>query len=318
MKYIPSLQGSLVAILAVVLLAAVAPVAAVDLPDSPDGTVRAVAQALSEQHPEVIWQALPPTYQKDITEITHTFASRMDPTVWNAAFDLGRKTVRIMRDKKDIILSSSMLENAGDKREDIAGGWDTMVGALDSFFESDITRLETLKAIDWERYLSTTGRELMALAAERSKAAGDDSYQRELAKLTDTKIEVLSRDGDQATLRLSAPDEEPEEVQLTRVEGRWVPTEMAQDWDQNMAEAKAKLASLTDEEIQQGSMQAMMVIGMVDGMLTQLESVQTAEELEAAIEGALGPMLGAFMQPGMEGDMGDMTWEEEPAEPIDG
>jgi len=42
----------------------------------------------------------------------------------------------------------------------------------------------------------------------------------------------------------------------------------------------------------------MAVIGMVDGLLTQLESVETSEQLEQAIQGMLGPLLGGFMQPG--------------------
>ena len=174
-----------------------------------------------------------------------------------------------------------------------------MIGVLDSFVSSDVSRLETLKTVDWERYLATTGRELMNLAAETSKARGDDAFEREFAaRLRQTTVEVVSRDGDQATLRMTAPGEEPEELPLTRVEGRWVPSEMAADWNEKVAAAKQKLASLTDEEVAQGSAQAMAVIGMVDGLLTQLESVETSEQLEQAIQGMLGPLLGGFMQPG--------------------
>ena len=116
---------------------------------------------------------------------------------------------------------------------------------------------------------------------------------------------MISSEGDSATLRMTAPDEEPEDMQLTRVEGRWVPNDMAEDWDQNVAEARQKLSEVTDEEIQQGSMQAMMMIGMVDGVLAELETVETAEEFELAIQGLLGPFLGGMMGPG----------EEEPFEP---
>ncbi len=152
-----------------------------------------------------------------------------------------------------------------------------MVGVLDGFFSSDVSRLETLRTINWESYLQTTGRDLMNRAAEASKASGDDSFDRDFTqKLKKTKIEVVSRDGDQATVRASAPDEEPEDLQFTRVEGRWIPSDMAAEWDQNIADAKQRLATLSDEEIQQKSMQAMMAIGIVDGMLTELESVETS------------------------------------------
>jgi len=313
----PHPKTSLFPVLAVLFIATAAPALSIEIPDTPEGTARAVTAALADRHPEVLWQALPPTYQRDITELTHAFAGRMDPAVWQAAFGLGRKTVGILRDKKAIILSSSIVQSTGDERQRIEDGWDPVVSVLDSFFSSDVSRLETLKTVDWERYLATTGRELMNLAAEASKARGDDAFEREFAaKLRQTKVELVSRDGDQATLRMTAPDEEPEDVPLTRVEGRWVPTEMAADWDVKVAAAREKLASITDEEVAQGSLQTMAVIGAVDGMLTQLESVETAEQLEQAIQGMLGPLLGGLLGPG--GGEAEVGSDSEGADPIDG
>lgn len=287
----------LIPAIACLLIAFTVPTLAVEIPDSPEGTARAVGNALADRHPEVLWQALPPTYQKDITELTHAFAAKMDPVVWDAVFGVGRKTAALLRDKKDIILASSTIQAAGEKRDEVASGWDSMVGLLDSFFASGVSNLDTLKTINWESYLATTGRDLMNLAAEKSKASGNDAFEREFVQpLKQTEIEVVSRDGDNATLRMTAPGEEPEEEQFTRVEGRWVPAEMAVDWDKNVAEARQKIAAITDEEIQQGSMQAMMMIGMVDGVLAQLNAAETAEEFDQSIQGILGPFLGGMME----------------------
>lgn len=287
-----------------ILIALAATVGAADLPDSPDGTVEAVAAALADRHPEILWQALPPTYQRDITELTHTFAAKVDPALWEAAFGVGRRTTGLLRDKKEIILSSSFLDNAGEERDEIASGWDSMVALLDAFFSSEVSKVDALKSMDWERYLATTGRDLMNLAAERSKASGDDAFEREFTqRMKRTEAEVVSRDGDAATVRIITPDEEPEEMQLVRVEGRWVPADMAEGWDEEVAEGKAKLASITDEEMQQGSMQMMMLIGMADGVIAQLETAETAEEFEQAIQGILGPFLGGMMAADEAGEL---------------
>ena len=279
-------------VVAVLLAAFAVPAVAAEIPDSPDGTVRFVMEQLADRHPEVLWQALPPTYQKDISELTHTFAAKMDPEVWSSAFALGSRTAALLRDKKDIILASSYADMAGDERDNLASGWDAGVGFLDSFFSSDVSRLDALETIDWGNYLATTGRDLMNLAAERSKASGKDAFDEEITKkLEQAEIELVSRDGDSATVKVSAPDEDPEDIELTRVEGRWVPSDMADDWDANVAEAKQKLAALSDEEIEQSSMQTMMFIGMLDGVVAQLETVETSEEFEQAIQGILGPFL---------------------------
>ena len=307
MTEIPRFYRLLSPVVALALMAVGLPAVAAEIPNTPDGTVRAVAEGLADRHPEVLWQALPPTYQKDISELTHAFAERMDPAVWDATFGIGRRTAALLSDKKDLILSSSMLQAAGEGREDVEGEWDGMVSLLDSFFASKLSDLDTMKTIDWEEYIATTGRDLMNLAAEKSKADGDDTFDREFTqKLLQTKVEVVSIEGDNATLRATAPDEDPEEMQLTRVEGRWVPSDMAKDWDQNVAEARQKLAAVTDEEVQQGSMQAMMMIGMVDGVLAELETVETTEEFEQALQGLLGPFLG-----GMMGSDEEMMFEED-------
>jgi hypothetical protein len=302
----------LIPVIAALVMALTVPALAVDIPDSPEGTARAVANALADRHPEVLWQALPPTYQKDISELTHAFAAKMDPAVWDAAFGIGRKTAALLRDKKDIILASSTFQSAGEKSGDVASGWDSMVSLLDSFFASGVSSLDALKTMDWESYLATTGRDLMNLAAEKSKASGDDAFDREFVQpLKQTEIEVVSNDGDTATLRMTAPGEEPEEQRFTRVEGRWVPAEMATDWDKNVAEARQKLAAITDEEIEQGSMQAMMMIGMVDGVLTQLQAVETPEEFDQSLQAILGPFLGGMMG-GEEGVVVEIEESEEP------
>ena len=307
MNRISRLKPTLGGIIAVALMAAGLPALAAEIPTTPDGTVRAVAAGLADRHPEILWQALPPTYQKDISELTHSFAEKMDPAVWEATFGIGRRLAGLLRDKKDIILSSSMMQAAGEEREQVEGGWDEMVSSLDSFFASKVSNLDAMKTIDWEEYIATTGRDLMNLAAEKSKADGDDTFDREFTqKLLQTEVEVISTEGDNATLRMTAPDEDPEEMQLTRVEGRWVPNDMAKDWDKNVAEARQKLAAVTDEEIQQGSMQAMMMIGMVDGVIAQLETVETTEEFEQALQGVLGPFLG-----GMMGGDEEMMFEED-------
>jgi hypothetical protein len=120
----------------------------------------------------------------------------------------------------------------------------------------------------------------------------------------------VSREDDVATVRISAPGEDPEEISLTLVEGRWVPTDMAQDWDANMAEAKQEIADITEEQMVEGKMQAMMMFGMADAALDQLAVVNSTEELEQALQGLMGPLMG--MGPGAP------QLEEEDSPDIDG
>jgi hypothetical protein len=287
-----SFLGRVVAFLAVVVVASSAAVAA-DLPDSPDGTVKAVLQGLADQHPEILWQALPPSYQEDINELTHAFAKKMDAEIWDAAFGLGLKTAGVLKDKKGYILGSSMMDAAGEEKAEIEGNWDAAVALMEDFFSSDIANLETLKTIDWEKYLKTTGAEIAARAAAISTNNSDDeSYEDAISLLRKTTVEAVSRDGDHATVKVTAPGEEPEEVSLTLVEGRWVPSDMADEWDEHMAEAREGIEKMTAEQITENKVQVMGFFGMADAMLDQLAAANSQEEFDETVKGILGPFMG--------------------------
>jgi len=282
---------SAVVIAAVVM--AGGPAGAADLPDSPDGTVRVVMQSLADRHPEVLWQALPASYQEDITELTRAFADTMDPEIWQTTFRLGNKAVGILRDKKQYILESSLMSASGDRRAEVEGNWDTVVAALDSLFSSEISDLDNLERIDWERFLRTSGAEIMNRAREISAAAGREEADEDvLAKLRETTVDLVSRDGDHATVRISAPGEEQEDIPLTLVEGRWVPTDMADDWDSHVAEAKQEIAGLSEEEMAESKLQVMAFFGMAEAVLDQLAAVSSTEEFEQAMRSISGSVAG--------------------------
>jgi hypothetical protein len=281
------------------VMMAVQPAPAVDLPDSPDGTVKAVLQSLADRHPEVLWQVLPASYQQDMTDLAHLFADKMDPEIWHTAFRLGNKAVGVLRDKKQYILESSLMTASGDRRAQVESNWDTAVAALDTLFSSEISDLDNLGNIDWERYLRTTGAEIMNSAADISAAAnGEEADEDVIAMLRQTTVELVSRDGDRAMVRISVPDEDPEDLALTLVEGRWVPTDMAKDWDTTIADAKQNIAGLSEEEMAENKMQVIMFFGMADAVLDQLAAVNSTEEFEQAIRdiSASVPGMGGGMQ----------------------
>jgi hypothetical protein len=181
----------------------------------------------------------------------------------------------------------------------VESNWDTAVAALDRTFSSEISDLDNLGHIDWERYLRTSGAEIMNRAADISAATkGEEADEDVIAKLRQTTVELVSRDGDRATVRVSVPDEDPEDLALTLVEGRWVPTDMAKDWDRNIADAKQDIAGLSEEEMAENKTQVMMFFGMADAVLDQLAAVNSTEEFEQAMRdiSATIPGMGSGMQ----------------------
>ena len=97
---------------------------------------------------------------------------------------------------------------------------------------------------------------------------------------------------------------------MAKVEGRWVPAEMADEWAQGIEDARQGLAEMTPEKMAAQKTQIMMFFGMADALIDQIASLQTPEEFDAAI----GPMLAPFMGgPSMDID-DEEEWESEEPE----
>ena len=276
------------------------------LPETPDGTVVVIAQQLLDHHPEIIWEALPKSYRTDINEITSTFAEKMDPEVYDRAFSLMMRAIEVLDDRKDIILASETFTSSGADGDEIRTGLANTQAYVATLKASEIATLEGLGKVEWRRFLATTGAQLLEHAASIETEDGD----KPLDDLETLEVETLDLSDDRATLRISSADHEPEEVEMARVEGRWIPAEMADSWPQEIAEVRQNLAEYTPEEMAAQKTQIMMFFGMADGLIEQIASLQTPEEFDAAI----GPMLAPFMGAASMGMMGDEEEWEEPEE----
>jgi hypothetical protein len=271
------------------------------IPDSPDGTVVAVAEAIQNNHAEVLWTALPESYRSDITEITTTFAEKMDPAVYDRGFAIVMRAIEVLDDRKEIILASETFKSTGADADEIRAGLSNTQAFTDILRASEIATLAGFGSVDWEQFLATTGNELIKQAAAVESADGENP----LNSLDSLKVETIDVSEDRAMLRISSDDHEPEDVEMAKVEGRWIPAELADDWDRSIEEARQNLAEITPETMAAQKTQIMMIFGMADGLIEQIASLQTPEEFDAAIGPILAPLMG-----GASMDMGDEEeWE---------
>lgn len=282
---------------AVVIVGACGASATAGIPSTPDGTVLYVTQHVADGHPEVLWEALPASYQSDIAGLTHDFAAKIDAEAWNKTFAVSGKAIKLLQDKKELFFQTSLFNMAGDKKNEIAANWDTATLALGTLIGSDVSDLEKLKTIDWKAFLATTGADLMELSRKASAATEENSYETEfLAKARGLKVEVKENQGDTATLMMTSPDEEPEELKMTRIEGRWVPNDLSDDWKKDVADARLKIDKMTPETMAQQKVQYMMGLAMAEGLIDQLAQAQTPEQLEQMLGGIFGMFMGGHGQ----------------------
>ena len=130
-----------------------------------------------------------------------------------------------------------------------------------------------------------------------------------LAMLDEVKIETVESSDTAATLRSTGPDGTEKTLEFVKHEGKWLPKDMVSDWDRQMADAKQALESLP-QQLEQARPMVTMVTGSVSGALTPLQSAETQEQFNSAVEGVQQMAMAMFMQQmggGLGGPPGELS-----------
>jgi hypothetical protein len=274
------------------------------IPDSPDGTVKAVTEGLASNRPDVVWNAMPASYQKDVNDLVRLFASKMDAELYDRTFSVARKAVGVLRDKKDFILNHPMVGMmAGVDKDKASKDWGAVVGLLETLVQSDLSSLGKLKSLDVGAFLGGTGVKLMQQIEKVAALQEENAFEKNFkSKMKGVKAEVVSTEGGKTVLRLTAPGEKPEEIPFVKVEGRWVPEEMTRDWKKMIGEAKEQIEGMTGELVGPDRDK---FLSMMKNVETSLGKLADAKD-QGQFNMELGKLMGTFMGD-MPGGLEEMT-----------
>jgi hypothetical protein len=156
--------------------------------------------------------------------------------------------------------------------------------------------LDAYRDLDVEAVLATTGSEVIGhLSGLTYPGMADDAIAARLSDLERTEVELVSRNGGEAVVRVTVPGGEPADVAMTRVEGRWLPEDVAQRWPGAMARARTRLEVLGSGEGAQTEMQIAIALGLAERIIDQLDRIETPDDVDALIA---NPLAGLFARSG--------------------
>lgn len=254
----------------------------VALPDKPDEWYKASAEAGLEGKYEIIWQALPASYQADIKSLFAEFPKKMDPELWAEANKVVAKATKLFTEKADFIVGSQLvapiLQNNSIKAEDAKKILKATAGLV-SQLQSSVATLPQVEKLDVEKLLADVGPnylEFMKAIVHITKLPPGMSFD-DIYKFD---VKLIRSNMDSATLELSRGDSPKLTLELVRVEGKWVNKTMADQWSLRVGEARKVLNSLQlkPEDKQKALGYLSMASGMLDGFL----NAKTQEEFDGA------------------------------------
>ncbi|MCP5524446.1 MAG: hypothetical protein H7A46_23190 [Verrucomicrobiales bacterium] len=277
-----------------------APPAAIPGAASPDA-VRTVMEGLTENRPQVLWEALPPSYQADIRGLVATFCDHADADIYDRFFRILGKGVQVLQRKKEFIFNSPMTLDNVIIDSGIGLHWKEAVGVLDTLVNSELASIESLRRLDPGKFLASTGSRLMSdmeeLADLAQRSPRGNPWVRAREALEKAQITFVPGDGNQGFLTFATTEEaDGREVEMTQVEGRWIPAQMAADWKTKVAEARGRLAGLSSPEAQKAKPMVMMILNGLEGSMNSLLAARSQKEFDEILRGlkSIGDMAKAL------------------------
>lgn len=266
----------------------------VSIPSTPDGTVTAVAGAVAEGKLEAVWQALPDSYRGDINEQVKHFAEHMDGEVWSKAIGIVGKLAQLMETKQDLILGNAMVSQQltaqnlkpADVKESLSA-----IGGLLTDLSKDVKTKEALEELDVEKYMANLGSRFKSMEPLMAKSPNPPPFK--LADLKKVTATVKDSSGDSANVEVTGPDGSKETIAMVKVQGKWIPKEMADGWDKKIMEVDESLHGMELTADQKKTF--MSVADSVDSTLDNLLKAKDQAAFDAAIGEAMGKMMPLLM-----------------------
>ncbi len=283
---------------AAVLFACTVPSVAAAASEPADETVRRVIGRLADNEPVAIWHALPSSYQQDLHGTVHLFAEQVDADVWNQTIGTLAKLTRVLDEKREYITGHPMVAMQMQATEAPSDVYQGFVDIMTTISTSEISDLNLMRSLDLEAFFSGTLTRLMEQFETLGQLAPGPAG--EVENLRETEVILESSDGDSAIVRIEAPDSPAEVKEFVLVEGKWIPKEMADDWAEDIAGARLKMADWSADSQSPDRAQTLAMLGMVNSTLDSLLVAQTAEEFNETVEGIV--QLVGMMMPSDSGE----------------
>lgn len=268
----------------------------VKIPDAADAAIETISQELSAGNGGILWQAMPASYQTDVNEVAQLAATKVDAEVYDKSFSLIARLAEVANKQKTFILNTKLGgESSAEEIAKVDAAWPSIIGFVQTIATSSISSTAGLQTFDGQLFCEQTISPLVGYSKDLAALTG------EADPLSLGDIKLVASTDTTAQLEMTAPDGSVYAESFTKVENRWVPSELASQWATNVADAKAQLEAISPEEIAQKKPQIMGAITMFEGILAQLEAAQNQEQFDLALQGAMMPIMGLIM---MQGGMG--------------
>ena len=261
-----------------------------------------------------IWGLMPLSYRADLDGIVKIVTTEMDKEVFEAVVTvLDRVMIAVEKNKEKLVQQISAFAGPEAPAKDITMAVDGILDAWKGIKAAGFDKYDTFAAFDLNKFMNEQGGAVAKGLLDMAKASGNTEVTEFFKLAASLKVETIEETADKAKLKITFGDE-TEDGELVKVEGYWIPEDMAKDWDEvkgSLAETKEAMA-----EIKKSKDEILATLKQIEPVLAQFEASGDLMAVMGAMGGGMGgPPAGGDIAPPPEEEAPEATpvAEEAPA-----
>jgi len=271
--------------------------------DTPTTFFNGIKDAATNNNPSAVWDTIPFSMQRDVDSLAHDLGNQMPAEFYDSVWELVSRVSALLENKREFILNTPMvqmgfLQSSPQEKDQFVATYDYIVPAINMLASSQISSAGGLKTFNTSRFLTNNGHQLtdaivsliqVAATQNQEASAGLQVWQ----SLSSLKVTTVSENGDRAVVQTSvvlpalfaqSGVDGTENVSMTKVDGKWIPSDLHNGFGLVIAEARLNIAK-TDFNVNGEQMMGMsMAVAMGDVVLGPLEAANTQAEFDQAIQ----------------------------------
>ena len=239
--------------------------------------INQIDDAITDGHLVAVYDALPPSYRKDVDEVVKLTASQLNQASWQGLVGTAQRLGDVIITKQNWFLSSPRIQALPPKdfdkvEEQILPLADLMRVGL----SPEAVNLDQLQTVSFGQWLTERDKVIAPYLAQLVDRTGLSIGRQVTVKSEKDGVAVISVEQDGAS----------REIQLVSIDGYWVPKTIADDWAANIESLKGDMTGTTGMIDSLGA-----VVGAFNPALNPLANSQSSDQFHVAMDGLFSPTI---------------------------
>gem|GEM_PF-3627782 len=213
------------------------------VPNTAEGVVNKASAAMKDYKIGEVYAMLPESYKKDLQDLTTGYIAIIDAETWdNSAKSLGNVFTGAAKNPDEVHKSLGQFAEMV-KKDELKEALEELDDQWTILEKSGLTKYSTAKSLNIQKFLNESGPAILKSMKEYSEMLPqtEENPVMEADDLADVKVTVKEKNANRTLLTITNKDGESEDVAFVKVEGRWIPEELALGWKDRIKAAKTDL-----------------------------------------------------------------------------